>query len=578
MILGPLDISIIAAYFLVSIAVGLAYRRRASLSMDAYFISDRKLGWWLAGTSMVATTFAADTPLAVTGFVARHGIAGNWLWWNMALSGLLTVFLFSRLWRRAGIVTDVEFTELRYGGRPAAILRGVRAFYLAVPVNLIIMGWVILAMAKIMGTLFGTEKWLAVIMCVAATGAYAAVSGIWGIVVTDALQFVIAMGGTIALAYYSVAWVGGIGGLKLLLAERHGDTSAILSFVPSHDSAWMPLGTFLVYIGMNWWASWYPGAEPGGGGYIVQRMLSTRNERESMKSSLWFNIAHYAVRPWPWILTALVAMAAYGDTPDPETGYVQLMIDVLPRGWKGLILAAFFAAFMSTVSTHLNWGSSYLVNDLYRRFFEREKSERHYVGIARVLTVVLVLLASLVAMHMDSIGRAWKFLIAVGAGTGPVYMLRWYWWRINAWSEISAMLAAFVISLGLQKYAHLSTEAPAEFVLLLLVTTGLTTAVWLSVTFLTAPEEEKVLVNFWQRIRPTRRSWAKSRETGSGMAGAGIGRALAMWLMGSVLVYSSLFSLGKSLLGFYREGFLLACIAGASALFLWRLLQREDAH
>lgn len=576
MSLGTLDIAIIALYFFVTVAVGLAYRKRASLSMESYFVSDRKLSWWLAGTSMVATTFAADTPLAVTGLVVRHGIAGNWLWWNMALSGILTVFLFSRLWRRAGIVTDVEFTELRYGGRPAAILRGFRAFYLGVPVNLIIMGWVILAMAKIMGTLFGTEKWVTVIVCVVVTGAYATVSGIWGVVVTDAFQFVIAMGGTIALAYYSLASVGGIPGLKELLAEKYGDTTAILSFVPPMESAWMPLGTFLVYIGMSWWASWYPGAEPGGGGYIVQRMLSTKNEKESMRSCLWFNIAHYAVRPWPWILTALVAMAVYGETPDPETGYVRLMKEVLPPGWNGLILAAFLAAFMSTVSTHLNWGSSYLVNDLYRRFLGRQKSERHYVKVSKALTVVLVLLASLVALHMDSIGKAWKFLIAVGAGTGPVYMLRWYWWRINAWSEISAMVAAFVISLLLQGYGHLSTDVPGEFTLLLLLTTGLTTIVWLSVTFLTGPEEREVLENFWRRIRPTRQPWTGEAKNSPSAAGGGLGTPLLLWLSGSLLVYSSLFSLGKFLLGFPREGLLLASLAAGSALLLRWLLRKEE--
>jgi SSS family transporter len=573
--LGALDIAIIAAYFLLTLAVALAYRRRASLSMESYFVTDRKLSWWLAGTSMVATTFAADTPLAVTGLVARHGIAGNWLWWNMALSGILTVFLFSRLWRRAGIVTDVEFTELRYGGRPAAILRGFRAFYLGVPVNLIIMGWVILAMAKIMSTLFGTEKWVTVILCVVVTGAYATVSGIWGVVVTDALQFVIAMGGTIVLAYYAVGSVGGIAGLKDLLAEKYGDTAGILSFVPAVDSVWMPIGTFLVYIGMSWWASWYPGAEPGGGGYVVQRMLSTRNEKESMQSCLWFNIAHYAVRPWPWILTALVAMAVYGESADPEAGYVRLMKDVLPAGWSGLMLAAFLAAFMSTVSTHLNWGSSYLVNDLYRRFLAREKSERHYVNVSKLFTVVLILLASVVAMHMDSVAKAWKFLIAVGAGTGPVYILRWYWWRINAWSEISAMTAAFVISLLLQAWGGLSTDVPGEFTILLLVTTGLTSAVWLAVTFLTPPEESRVLGNFWQKIRPTRRAWTGAEAADPQGMTSGIGKPLLLWISGSVLVYSSLFSLGKFLLGFPAEGFILACVAALSALLLRKLLAEE---
>ncbi len=552
--LGSIDVAVVVLYFLVTVAISLAVRKRASESMESFFVTGRKLRWWFAGTSMVATTFAADTPLAVTGLVARHGIAGNWLWWNMALSGILTVFLFSRLWRRAGIVTDVEFTELRYGGRPAAILRGFRAFYLSVPINLIIMGWVILAMVKIMGYLFGTEKWVTVIACVLVTGLYSTISGIWGVVLTDFLQFFLAMAGAIALAYFSVGSVGGIAGLRELLDSRFGDGNSLLAFVPPVDSPWMPIGTFLVYIAMSWWASWYPGAEPGGGGYVVQRMLSTENERESMLSTLWFNLAHYALRPWPWILTALVALAAYGRMEDPELGYVRLMVDVLPAGLGGLLLAGFLAAFMSTISTHLNWGSSYLVNDIYRRFLATDRSERHYVLVSRLCTVLLVLLAAVVSMYMSSVEKAWKFLIAVGAGTGPVYILRWFWWRINAWSEISAMAAAFVFSLTIQRFLQLGTDDPGRFALLLILTTASTTVVWIGVTLLTPPEPP---------------------AHGVGRPWAGMGKPLLLWGTGSLLVYSVLFSTGKLLLGNVLQGAGIGCVAIACAIVVGRELGRE---
>ncbi|MFQ6104037.1 MAG: sodium:solute symporter family protein [Candidatus Glassbacteria bacterium] len=571
--LQTLDVTLVALYFMLTLAIGLYHRRRASLSMESFFITGRRLKWWLAGTSMVATTFAADTPLAVTGLVTKNGIAGNWLWWNMALSGMLTVFLFSRLWRRAGIVTDVEFTEIRYGGKPAALLRAFRGFYLSVPVNLIIMGWVILAMAKILGYLFGVDKLVTVMLCVVFTGIYSTLSGIWGVVITDFLQFIIAMGGTVALAYFSVDSVGGIHGLRDLLTTRYGDVTGLFSFIPEPDSVWMPLGTFLIYIGMSWWASWYPGAEPGGGGYIVQRMLSTTDERESMLSTLWFNIAHYAIRPWPWILTALVALALYGKGKDPELGYVRLMAEVMPVGFRGLLLVGFLAAFMSTLSTHLNWGSSYLVNDLYRRFLVKNENERHYVLISRVFTVTLVVLAAIVSMHMDSVEKAWKFLIAIGAGTGPVYILRWYWWRINSWSEISAMLAAFVVSISLQEFWNFSTDAPTEFVLLLVFTTALTTIAWLSVTFLTPPESDETLSQFWMKIKPSGTPWGGIKEEKHMMDCNGILKPICMWMVGSFLVYSTLFAFGKFLLGFPHQGTAMALIAVASGVLLKVLMR-----
>src|SRR5437867_288767 len=447
-----LDWSIIVLYFAFNVAVGLYYKSRASRDTAEFFLSGRNVPWWLAGTSMVATTFAADTPLVVTGLVARNGIAGNWLWWNLLASGMLTVFFYARLWRRAGVMTDIEFSEIRYAGRPAAFLRGFRALYLGVLINCIILGWVNLAMVKILQLLFGVGKLEALAMVlglIALTSAISTLSGLWGVLVTDLFQFVIKMGMVIVLAVVAVHAVGGIDAMRAKLALLPGQGS-VLSFVSDVGSAWMPLITFFVYIGVNWWATWYPGAEPGGGGYIAQRMLSAKDEKHAVLATLWFNIAHYAVRPWPWILVALASLILFPGLADPETGYVRVMIDYLPSSLRGLMVAAFAAAYMSTIATQLNWGASYLVNDCYRRFLRRDATERHYVRASQVATVLLTVVSAVATFYMGSIAGAWKLLIVTGAGTGTVLLLRWYWWRINAWSEVSAMIAAFAVSVLLQ--------------------------------------------------------------------------------------------------------------------------------
>src|SRR2546427_276238 len=385
------DWVVVALYFLFNIAVGLYYKSRASQNTAEFFLSGRNVPWWLAGTSMVATTFAADTPLVVTGLVAQNGIAGNWLWWNLLASGMLTVFFYARLWRRSGVMTDIEFAEIRYAGPPAAFLRGFRAIYLGLLINCIILGWVNLAMAKILQLVFGVSKgdalWIVVGM-IALTSAISTLSGLWGVLVTDLFQFVIKMGMVIVLAVFAVHAVGGIDAMreKLALLPGHG---SVLSFVPDVGSAWMPLITFFVYIGVNWWATWYPGAEPGGGGYIAQRMLSAKDEKHSVLATLWFNIAHYAVRPWPWNLVALASLILFPGLADPETGYIRVMIDYLPSSLRGLMVAAFAAAYMSTIATQLNWGASYLVNDCYRRFLRRDATERHYVRASQVAAVLL---------------------------------------------------------------------------------------------------------------------------------------------------------------------------------------------
>ncbi|HVO76154.1 MAG TPA: sodium:solute symporter family protein, partial [Ignavibacteriaceae bacterium] len=475
-----IDLVIIAAYFLFNFIIALVLRKKATRSVDDFFVSGRNVSWWLAGTSIVATTFAADTPLAVTGFVARNGIAGNWIWWSFVFSGMLTVFFYAKLWRRAEVLTDVEFAEIRYGGRPATFLRGFRALYLGLPVNLIIMGWVNLAIVKIMMVVLGVTKVEALtitIVIMFLTASISSISGLWGVLWTDLFQFILKMGMVILLAFFAVRSIGGMDTLVLRLHEidkTRGSASSILSFVPDLNSAWMPMITFLVFIAVNWWASWYPGAEPGGGGYVAQRIFSAKNEKHSLLATLWFNIAHYAIRPWPWILVALVAVVRFQNDPafksDPESGYIRILMSDLPVYLRGLMIAAFAAAYMSTIGTQLNWGTSYMVNDVYRRFLKKNKSEKHYVRASQLVTMILMLLSAAVTFFMDSIAGAWQILMALGAGTGLVYILRWFWWRINAWSEISAMVAAFITSIILRFLFNLNESNPVQFAYLLLLT------------------------------------------------------------------------------------------------------------
>jgi Na+/proline symporter len=392
MVLTLVDWLVIAGYFLLNLGIGVYYARRARGSTSEFFLSGRDVPWWLAGTSMVATTFAADTPLVVTGLVARNGIAGNWLWWSMAASGMLTVFVYARLWRRAGVMTDVEFAELRYAGPPAAFLRGFRALYLGVPINCIVIGWVNLAMMKILQVTLGLDAsgalW-ALLGLLVFTAFYTTLAGLWGVLVTDLVQFVLKMGMVVALAFFAVRAVGGLDSLQdhIRMLDRAAGEGSRLTFFPSTDSAWMPAITLFVYLGVNWWASWYPGAEPGGGGYVAQRIFAARNERHGLYATLWFQIAHYAVRPWPWILTALASLVLYPTLVDKESGYVRTLMDpaVFPPSLRGIMLAAFAAAYMSTIGTQLNWGASYVVNDVYRRFFRRDRSEREYVLVSQAV-------------------------------------------------------------------------------------------------------------------------------------------------------------------------------------------------
>jgi Na+/proline symporter len=561
MTLTPLDWTIVVAYFVVSAAIGVAFSKRGGRSVTDFFLTGRSLPWWLAGTSMVATTFAADTPLAVAGLVARNGVAGNWIWWSAASGSMLTVFFFARLWRRAGILTDVEFAELRYTGRPAAILRGFRALYLGLPINCVIMGWVNLAMAKILSVTLGWDQLTAVLISLAITGIYSAVSGLWGVVVTDFVQFTFAMLGTTALAWFALQ-LPGIGGLDGLAARVPPGT---LEFVPdfSRDPAAsltlvsLPIASFLTYVAVQWWASWYPGQEPGGGGYIAQRMMSAKDERHSLYATLWFTIAHYCLRPWPWIVVGLASMVLYPAITDKEAGYAMVMRDHLPSGWRGLLLGSFFAAYMSTISSQLNWGTSYIVNDFYRRFVARDATERHYVWISRLTTLALMILSGIVTFYLESIRAAWEFVLESGAGIGLVLILRWYWWRINAWSEIAAMIAAAI------GYAAIKLFTALEFPYTLLAVVTWTTIAWIGVTILTPAEPSDHLIAFYRRTRPDGPGWSRIAKLAGEPPPGRLGGLFIEWIAGIALVYAALFAVGSALFG--TLGSALTCVAIAIA-------------
>jgi Na+/proline symporter len=580
MTLTAIDWLVIGAYFALNLAIGLYYARRARGSTAEFFLSGRNVPWWLAGTSMVATTFAADTPLLVTGIVARYGIAGNWLWWNMAASGMLTVFVYARLWRRSGVMTDVEFAEIRYAGRPAAFLRGFRALYLGLPINCIVIGWVNLAMMKILQVTLGldsTRALWALLALLAFTAFYTTIAGLWGVLLTDLVQFVLKMGMVVALAYYAVRAVGGLSALeaKVRALDEAAGSGSRLAFFPTAGSAWMPAITLFVYLGVIWWASWYPGAEPGGGGYVAQRIFAARNERHGLYATLWFNIAHYAVRPWPWILTALASIVLYPSLVDKESGYVRTLMDpqVFPPSLRGIMLAAFAAAYMSTIGTQLNWGASYVVNDVYRRFVRRHSSEREYVVASQAVTLVLMVISIYVTLHLASIEQAWKLLIVTGAGTGTVLLLRWFWWRINAWSEVSAMAIAAAVSLYLQLGLKWDSDQPRDFAYIMIITVSLTTVGWLVVTWLTPPEPDETLRAFYRRVRPHGPGWKSIADAvGLPPASPSLARELLNALLGCVLVYAALFGVGELLLRSAAVGIGLLFISALAAFAIARNL------
>ncbi len=574
-----IDYLIIFGYFLISISIAVYYSRRAGKSTDEFFLSGRNLPWYLAGLSMVATTFAADTPLAVTELVAKNGIAGNWVWWNFAFGGLLTVFFFAKLWRRAGIMTEAEFAEIRYSGKPARFLRGFRALYLGFFMNLIIMGWVNKAMTSILIGMFGipeSDVIIYVFGCMLLVAVYSAMSGLWGVVVTDAFQFILAMTGCIILAVIVVnsPQVGGMTGMQEKLPAFVFDFFPTISDIQSLGGAFaLTVASFLAYIGIIWWASWYPGAEPGGGGYVAQRMMSAKDEKHSMFATLFFQIAHYAIRPWPWVLVAIAALILYPDLGDSEKGmgYIYAMNDFLPVGLKGLLVAAFFAAYMSTIATQLNWGTSYIINDFYRRFMSPGKNEKHYVAASRITTMVLMVISVVVTLFITRISGAWTFIMEAGAGVGLVLILRWFWWRINAWSEISAMITPFIL-LPFVKYAGI------EFPYSLFYLVSITTVVWLIVTYLTKPTEDAVLESFYKKIHPGGVLWKKiSDRLPDVKSDSGFLKMFLNWFAGVVLVYCMLFGIGSIIFGDFTNAFLYLGGAAGAVLVIYINFSGENA-
>jgi SSS family solute:Na+ symporter len=595
--LGIYDWVVIAVYLAVTLAAGLYFRRRTGSVAD-YFVAGRSVSWWLAGTSMVATTFAADTPLVVTGLVYSHGIAGNWLWWSFLPSGMLTVFLFARLWVRSGLLTDLEFIEQRYSGKPASFLRGFRAVYLGLLINCVILGWVTKAMTTIISLTLGLDERHALLVCVfflfPFTGLYVALGGLWGVLWTDLAQFVVKMGVVIAVAWFGVRAAGGLHALLAHLeAVRLSAIAAapapasppahITAFFPDFSDGltsaalWtIPVLTFLCYLTIQWWAVWYPGAEPGGGGYVTQRILSARDERNGILAVLWFNIAHYALRSWPWIMAALAVVALYPRLAHPEAGYLLLALDTLPVSFRGLLVAGFLAAFMSTLATHLNWGSSYLVTDFYRRFIRRSASEKHYVHAARWATVLLAFVAAWISWELSTIRAGWEFVLEVGAGTGGVYLLRWYWWRVNAWSEIAAMTSALIVCLGLRVATPFHGSEPLVFARTALTTTAVTTAVWVAVTLVTPAEPRDVLLKWYRRVRPDALGWQPvARLAPETQPAHDLVRNLRYWLFGCVMLYAAMFGVGKLCLGEGKPGSALLSIALVAAWLLSPAFRKE---
>jgi Na+/proline symporter len=562
------------------LGIGIYYARRAR-GATTNFLSGRDVPWWLAGTIDGRHDLAADTPLVVTGLVAANGIAGNWLWWNFVMSGILTVFLYAACGAEPGD-DGRGVCGIALLGKPAAFLRGFRALYWAFRSTASSSGWVNLAMVKILQTTLGLDKDTAMLVIVGMllfTAFYTTISGLWGVLVTDLFQFALKMGMVIVLAILAVNAVGGIDALKMKIAAMDaasGQEGSRLAFFPDLNSAWMPAITFFVYLAVNWWASWYPGAEPGGGGYVAQRIFSAKDEKHGLLATLWFNIAHYALRPWPWILTALASLILYPDLVDKESGYIRTLMDphVFPVYLRGFMLAAFAAAFMSTIGTQLNWGASYVINDFYRRFVKREGSERHYVIASQVVTMLLMVISLIVTLNLDTIGGAWKLLLVTGAGTGTVLLLRWFWWRINAWSEVSAMAVAAAVSLFLQLNYNWNSDNPKEFAYIMLVTVGITTVAWLAVTLLTAAEPREKLIAFYRKVRPEGPGWKQiAAEAGLPTSG-GLLPQLVNWVLGCVLIYTSLFGIGKLILKEWIGGVAFIVAAIVAGILISRNLSR----
>ena len=574
----------------------LFFARRSSKDTSEFFASGRSVPWWLAGLSMVATTFSSDTPNLVTDIVRRHGVAGNWVWWAFVLTGVATVFFYARLWRRSGVLTDLEFYELRYSGTAAGAVRGFRAVYLGLLFNCLIMATVNLAACKIAGVLFGLERWQTLLFVGLLNVVFAAHSGLWGVLVIDMIQFFIKMSAVIVAAYFALAHpaVGGLSGMvEKLSAATSPEGANYLNILPDFTNHWdIALAVFIMPLAVQWWAVWYPGAEPGGGSYIAQRMLASKSEKDALGAVLFFNVAHYVLRPWPWILVALCSIIVYPQLSDIQAAFPHLdpklighdiaypaMLKFLPVGFVGLMLGGLIAANSSTILTHLNWGASYLVHDFYRRFLKKDGSERHYVFVGRLATVALFFISSAMVFVLDTAKDAFDIILQVGAGTGLLYLLRWFWWRINAWCEVVAMVSSFLVSVGfivLEKQGVVTLASAPRLIL----TVVITTVCWLLAAYLAPPTNRQTLIEFYKKVHPTGPGWEPiRREAGVSKAdaiqdGDNIPMALIGWVAGCAVIWSALFVVGNFLYGRLSYALMLLVVFVLSGLVLLKVSNR----
>ena len=587
--LENIDWLIILAFFILSLVIGIIVSKKSGKDVTEFFLSGRKMPWWLLGISMVATTFSADTPNLVTDIVRTNGVAGNWVWWAFLLTGMLTVFVYAKLWRRSEVLTDLEFYELRYSGKGAAFLRGFRAFYLGAVFNVLIMASVCLAGIKIGGALLGLSPVETLLISCAITVIYSSIGGLRGIIITDFFQFILAMVATFWAAY-EIVNLPQVAGLTNLL--NHPDVIPKLNLIPDIADTDLFIAVFIIPLAVQWWAVWYPGAEPGGGGYVAQRMLSAKDEKNAIWATLLFNFMHYAVRPWPWILIALASIVVFPNLESLQEAFPNTivgndlaypaMISFLPSGLLGLLVASLIAAFMSTISTHLNWGSSYLVHDFYRRFFVKDRTEKHYVFMGRVFTVLLMVFSAFFALFLNNSLQAFGIILQIGAGTGLIFILRWFWYRVNVYSELTAMIVSFIVALAFEFIIPNNFSVEEK----LIIGVTITTISWLIVTLITPPSNMETLQNFYKKIQPGGPGWKKvieeSESKGITISGKkekwDVPSGILCMLFGSISVYSILFGIGYILYSQTTTGIIFLIISVLSVIALmkfWKRLSTE---
>ena len=572
-ILAGIDYAIIGVYAVFCIVLGLYYTKRASKNVDEFFLTGRSMPWWLIGVSMAATNFSIDTPLAITKYVFREGIAGCWFFWSFAISGVIATFFFAKMWRKAQVMTDAEIVERRYSGKSASALRVFKGCYFGIIINCFVMGWVFLAVMKVMAGLTNLDPFWVMLVAVIVVAVYTLSSGLYGVILTDFIQYGFALVGSFALAYYSVKGTGGLSNVVAELSATYGADSGVINFVPSFSGVvgvvkWMPLNVFLVYILVQWWAQKYS----DGGGKHIQRMSAAKSEKHATLATFFYTIMNYSIQTWPWIIVALCAIVLYGrDVADPEMTYVWMMGRWLPHGLLGVMIVSLIAAFMSTISTHLNLGGSYMINDIYRRFMVKDASEKHYVWMSRFAMIAALGVSVLISLNMTSIGSAWKFILSFASGAGLVWILRWFWWRVNAWSEFSAMITSGIVA----TYMKL-THPTLDYGYTILIIVGISTAVWLVVTFLTKPVDEKILVAFVEKVQPGSRGWNHIYKKYGIVSGGFSGRALVNTAIGIIFFMAFNFGIGSALLMKHQLAVILGITAVCSGAFLLWRINRES--